>query len=648
LPNISLKVLEIQELSVRLFRHEVCFINWKKGARRMLGLRQKLSLGFGGLLLIILMIGIQSILHLTQLGPAIDVILRENYRSVIACQDMKEAIERMDSGMLFIFLGEKQKGTELIQKNEAVFEKALQAELNNITLPEEGKKAHHLQDLFKRYQATLHEMQGMKTSANQQRDAYFSKLFSLFVQIKETADEILQMNQKSMSDANNLARRSAASAKRRMYILLFAGMLVAVGFVFFTGRWILRPIRRLIRSAEEIKQGNLELVVQSDSRDEIGQLSVAFNEMASALRESRRSDQTRLTRIQRATEQTFNSLPDAVAIVDPGGKVDVATETARNVFELKPGKQVRGLPSRWMDEIFTEALRTGRTIQPSGEQRVIQHFVNGEEHYFRPEAIPILGRDMQPTGVVLVLQDVTQERKQEELKRGVISTVSHQLKSPLTSIRMAIHLLLEEKIGSLTPKQMELLVAAREDSDRLHSILNNLLDISRIESGKVEMNFRKVSPHSMVFEALEPFQMDFKDRNVTLGMELQDDLPEVWADTARMNHVFANLLSNALRYTPPGGKVTVLGKADEEWVQFSVSDSGKGIPSQYLARVFEQFFRVPDQGAETGAGLGLAIVKEIVEAHGGTVKVESRLGEGSTFTFTLKRADLGSKEEIHS
>jgi signal transduction histidine kinase len=204
---------------------------------------------------------------------------------------------------------------------------------------------------------------------------------------------------------------------------------------------------------------------------------------------------------------------------------------------------------------------------------------------------------------------------------------------------MAIHLLLEEKIGSLTPKQTELLVAAREDSDRLHSILNNLLDISQIESGKVEMNFQRVSPHSMVFEALEPFQMDFKDRNVTLGTELQDDLPEVWADTTRMIHVFANLLSNALRYTPPGGKVTVSGKRDGEWVRFSVSDSGRGIPGQYLARVFDQFFRVPDQGKETGAGLGLAIVKDIVEAHGGTVSVESRLGEGSTFTFTLRKAD---------
>jgi nitrogen fixation/metabolism regulation signal transduction histidine kinase len=224
-------------------------------------------------------------------------------------------------------------------------------------------------------------MQDLKTSINAQRGAYFNKLLPLFVQIKETADEILQMNQKNMSDANDLARRSAASAKRQMYILLLAGMILAVGFVVFTGRWIFRPINRLIRSAEEIKQGNLELVVQTDSRDEIGQLSKTFNEMASALRESRRSDQTRLTRMQRATEQTFNSLPDAVAIVDPGGKVEVTTETARNVFGIKPGKQIQNFPLRWMGEIFTEAVRTGRTIAPKGEQRVIQHFVNGG-HYF--------------------------------------------------------------------------------------------------------------------------------------------------------------------------------------------------------------------------------------------------------------------------
>jgi signal transduction histidine kinase len=244
-----------------------------------------------------------------------------------------------------------------------------------------------------------------------------------------------------------------------------------------------------------------------------------------------------------------------------------------------------------------------------------------------------------------MLQDVTQLRQQEEIKRGVVSTVSHQLKTPLTSIRMAIHLLLEEKVGPLTEKQVELLVAANEDSDRLHNILNNLLDISRIEFGRAQIEFQRVSPHSIVSEVVESFRRAAQDQGVSLSVELPGDLPEVQADTTRINHVFGHLLSNALKYTSPGGKITLSAKADEERVQFSVSDTGRGIPSKYLPRIFEQFFRVPDQGKEAGAGLGLAIVKEIVEAHGGTVVVESTEGKGTTFTFTLRRADRIRKEE---
>jgi NtrC-family two-component system sensor histidine kinase KinB len=243
---------------------------------------------------------------------------------------------------------------------------------------------------------------------------------------------------------------------------------------------------------------------------------------------------------------------------------------------------------------------------------------------------------------------VTERRHQDDLKRGVISTVSHQLKTPLTSMRMAIHLLLEEKVGPLTEKQAELLVAAREDSDRLHDILNNLLDISRIESGRVQMEFHSVSPREMAVEAVESFRTAAKDQGVALELELPDDLPEVWADTTRISHVFGNLLSNALKHTPAGGKITVSAKAEENGLTFSIADTGKGIPSQYLPRIFEQFFRVPDQGPQAGAGLGLAIVKEIVEAHGGTVTVDSIEGKGSTFSFTLRRVDPVSKKETSS
>ncbi len=207
----------------------------------MLGPRQKLFLGFGGLLVIILIIGIQSVMYLTKLGESIDVILRENYRSVIACQQMKEALERMDSGILFELLGYTQKGDELIHKNELVFEMALQVELNNITLPGEGEKARHLQNLFGQYRTGLKRIEDSRVPMNVRRDAYFTDLFPLFLQIKDTAGEILRMNQQNMSDANDMARNRAAAAKKQMYILLFAGTIVALGFILFAGRWILRP-----------------------------------------------------------------------------------------------------------------------------------------------------------------------------------------------------------------------------------------------------------------------------------------------------------------------------------------------------------------------------------------------------------------------
>ncbi|MCX5801747.1 MAG: ATP-binding protein [Candidatus Eisenbacteria bacterium] len=614
----------------------------------MLGIRQKLSLGFGGLLVIILVIGAQSILHLTKLGRSIDVILRENYRSVVACQQMKEALERTDSGVLFILMGYTEEGTKLVRENELAFEKELEIELGNITVPGEGERAARLQQLFSQYQRTLDGVLDPKIPLAARRASYFTSFLPLFDQIKNTADEILQLNQQNMNDANEIARTSAAAARQRMYLYLLIGTIVAVGFMIFAGRWILGPINRLIESADDIRRGNLDLVVQSTSRDEIGHLSEAFNAMAASLREFRRSDQARLVRIQRATQQAFDSLPEAIAAIDMHGSVELATETAKTVFGLRPGSQISDSSLRWIVDLYNDVLKGGAATSKQNDRRFVQHFVNGEERYFRPQAVPILDSERLPIGIVLTLQDVTQLRQQDELRKGVISTVSHQLKTPLTSIRMAIHLLLEEKVGPLTEKQVELLLAAGEDSNRLHGILSNLLDISRIESGRAQLELRAISSRAMVSEALDPFHRAAQDQGVTMSVEVPDDLPDVWVDTTRIGHVFGNLVSNALKFTPAGGRVSVSATAEEKTVRFSISDTGKGIPSKYLPRVFEQFFRVPDQGTETGAGLGLAIVKEIVKAHGGVVGVESREGRGTTFTFTLRRADRTPEKESQS
>ena len=611
----------------------------------MLGIRQKLSLGFGGLLAIIVIIGVQSVVLLTELGGSVDVILRENYRSVIACQEMKEALERIDSGVLFTFLGYRQEGTDLISENEVRFTRALDVELNNVTLPGEGEKARLLQQLFAHYKIALDEVKGDASHHEVLREVYFSQLLPLFQQIKGSADAILHMNQQNMSDANNRARETAAAAQQRMIVLLIAGAAVALGFYLFTEKWVLRPIARLIDSANEIKSGHLDLVVRADSKDEIGTLSEAFNEMAASLRQFRRTGQAKLARIQRSTEQAFQFLPDAVVVVDPDGNIEVASAMASEVFHLKINTNIGDADVQPVVDLFQEALRTGRVAEPPAGESLMQCFVQGKERYFRPRALPILQEQRQPTGVIIILADATQERLQTELKKGVISTVAHELRTPLTSVRMAVHLLLEEKVGLLTEKQAELLVAAREDSERLHSILEELLTISRIESGKAHLDRRAVSSHQLVFESVDPFHRAAQDRGIALTVDLPDDLPEVIADPKLIAQVFANLLSNALKYTDPGGTVTISAEAHGDKVVFGVSDTGRGVPSQYLQQILERFFRVPGQDATSGAGLGLSIVQETVAAHGGSVNVESTEGRGSVFSFSLPKAATQSEEE---
>ena len=605
----------------------------------MMSLRKKLLVGFGGLLLIITVIGMKNILQVTDLGGAIDRILRENYRSVIACQTMKESLERMDDGALSIILGDRKEGFNTIDKESIRFEKALNIELNNITIKGEGEMAHHLEALYAQYKSTILSMKDTSLTPERLHNIYFTDLKQLFGEIKTTADTILTRNQNNMYDESQQARKKAATARHEMYVLLLMGAGVAVVYVFLIGKWILRPIKHLKDSVDEIRHGNLDLVVTSDTHDEIGQLSDAFNEMTASLRELRRSDEAKLVRMQQSTQQTFNSLPNAVALVDLEGNVEIATDTAGNLFGLKRGVQIHNLHVPWLNDLFKDALnRNYSTSQPKNVP-VIQHFVGTQEHYFQPTAVPILNNWKQMTGAILVMNDVTQQLEQDELKREFLSTVSHQLKTPLTSVRMALHILLEEKIGSLTPKQADLLTAAREDSDRLFGVIENLLDISRIESGKMKMNLQTVSADQLIRLAVESFQGSARDHNVELSLVLPDNTPDVVADTTQIEHVFANLLTNALKYTPAGGKITISAETEKEHVRFLVADTGSGIPKEYLSQVFDQFFRVPGQETKTGTGLGLTIVREIVQAHEGTVRAESTPWKGSTFSFTIPRSD---------
>jgi two-component system, NtrC family, sensor histidine kinase KinB len=508
----------------------------------MTGIRQKLFLGFGGLLAVVAVVGLLTMDQIDDLGQAIDVILKENYRSVVACQNMKESLERMDSGILYTLTGKAMEGNRLIDEYTAQFRAALYVEVGNNTLAGEREKSERIKVLLDRYLEAIPLVTESARSLPARQTDYFSTLQPLFQEIKGLAQEILVMNQTNMIDANDAARRRADDAHRRMLMAISISAVLALLFSYLAHRWILFPINRLIESTNEIRRGNFDLVLKAESKDEIGRLSESFNEMTSALRQVRKEDRINLMRTRQATEEIFKALPTAIAVLDSDGRVEVSTESADRHFGMKPGVLAGNLGYDWLPPLVRKALSEDRIIEHDPGNVYVQQFVDNREHFFQPMAVPILvglkGRE--PTGVALIMKDVTQVREQQDLKRGVISTVSHQLKTPLTSLRMSVHLLLEERIGPLNEKQTELLMAAREDSERLVGILEELLDFSRIESGKAYVSLKPVAPQVLVRDAIEPFFVEAKDKGVALENAVTDDLPEVLIFNTKKINIIKN------------------------------------------------------------------------------------------------------------
>ena len=277
----------------------------------------------------------------------------------------------------------------------------------------------------------------------------------------------------------------------------------------------------------------------------------------------------------------------------------------------------------WLPRGFGEALRLA---SPQGERAWL------------PRAVPLRGPDGAVIGATVVLQDVTAARRIEELRDDLVATVAHELKTPLTSLRMAVHLCIEEAAGPLTPGQADLLHAARQDCERLQAIIDDILDLARIQSGRLELHREALLAEELVAAVVDAHETAASGQGIALSADVLPGGPAIDGDRERLELVLGNFVTNALRHTPATGRISVRASAEPRQLRFEVEDTGEGIPPEHQPRVFDRFFRVPGR-ASRGSGLGLAIAREIVQAHGGAIGVVSEPGHGSTFWFTIPLAD---------
>jgi two-component system, NtrC family, sensor histidine kinase KinB len=613
-----------------------------------MNLYRKLLLAQAPLALALAIMGIFSVLVVSYLGSHSQTILKDNYRSVLAAQRMKEAVERMDSASLFIVAGERQKGSEQAEKNRPIFEAELKVQEGNITEAGEKEFTEKLRAAWTDYLAKFDRLQKGAT-ADEARGLYFSELESAFYRVKTAADEILAINQDTMVRNSDAVQRTA----ERMNTVTISVALAALAVGFFISslltRRMLQPLSALSEATHKLGEGNFETRAHVHGSDEFAQLAHDFNAMAARLAEYRKSSLGDLLQAHLSMQAAIDSLPDPVVIFSIEGSLQNVNQAAQTLLRLtaesgekEPLKAIDASVRSVLERMRSHVLSGKGAYHPRGFEDAVKLPTILGDRYFLPRAAPVYETRGVVVGATVILQDVTRLRRFEELKNDLVATVAHEFRTPLTSLRMAVHLCTEQAAGPLTDKQAELLHAAREDCDRLQAMVDDLLDLSRIESGRIELFPLPTAASTLIESAVEEHREDAEAAGIKLSADLP--LPEVrvLADHERIGHVFSNLIGNALRHTPKEGEVRLSAQVYNHGVRFTVADTGKGIAREYQERIFEKFFRVPDSGPR-GTGLGLYIAKEIILGHNGEIGVESEPGQGSSFWFTLHSAENPGK-----
>lgn len=446
--------------------------------------------------------------------------------------------------------------------------------------------------------------------------------------VRSYLQTILTLNMQAIQSKS--ANSEAASGKAVTIIITTVAIILLIGFTFVMNfpSILTDPIYKLTEAIKEISQKNYRHRIHIQSKDEFGQLANSFNEMAERLEYFESSNLNKILFEKSRAEAVINSLKDASIGIDKADMVLFANEQALQLLGLSAkdvvGAKVDDIAKR--NDLFRFLLNEKATTP-------FKIVVDNRENYFTKEVIQI----EQDNGgnKVVVLKNITSYKELDVAKTNFIATVSHELKTPLASSDFSLKLLEDGRIGTLSEEQKELVNNLKADNQRMLRILSELLNLSQVEAGKIQLNIQTVDVYRVVENSVTAVSGTAREKGVRIEQRIVNGLTQIKADSDKMGWVLNNFLTNAIRYSPAQSTIIVEVKQTSEEISFFVTDQGQGIEEPYLSRIFERYYQVPGRSDKKGSGIGLAICKEFVEAMGGKIWVKSKIGEGSSFGFDL-------------
>ncbi len=557
-------------------------------------IKNKIRVGTLFLFSLLVLSGGLSIYYLTKLQTDAKNILKDNYESFGYCHNMQKQLDSIS----------------LHYPSATVkFDFYLKNQESNITEPGEKVTTEKLRQSFDSL------VKGDTSEAN-------------YDNIKLHIQNILALNMQGMEKKNKLAQQSSESALTILILIVTLTFIIGLTFTYNFPAIVVTPIQKLTEAIKEISRKNYRHRIHLDNKDEFGQLADAFNDMTERLEEFESSNLNKLIFEKARAEAVINSLKDASIGIDKNNCVLFANEQALQLLGLKSqdtvGKSVQDLSVK--NDLFAFLFSTD-SINP------FKIVVDGKENYYTKELIEV--KQGEATNKVLVLKNITSFKELDVAKTNFIATVSHELKTPLASSDFSLKLLEDNRVGKLTSEQKELVEQLKNDNQRMLRILSELLNMSQVEAGKIQLDIQDVSPYQIVESSVAAVSSTAKEKQIQIEQKIRKGLPDIKADPDKISWVLNNFLTNAIKYSPEQSTISILVEKTTNQISFAVVDKGQGIDEAYIKRIFERYFQIPGRSDKKGSGIGLAICKEFIEAMNGKIWVKSEIGVGSTFGFSF-------------
>lgn len=573
-----------------------------------------------------------------------------NIRSVRGAELISSALVEQRTSFWLLLAGSEQDAQETYSASWKEFDEGIDLTSAPDVSPSVLQTSTELRHDAARYRAEAdHLMKGslLRPQAGAQQ-VVTQTLEPQIVRLRKLATDLGEAGrQATLSEASEERSATTRAIWRAVAVTAIAfGLAVLLGFRLV--KTAVTPLAELAQRAGRIAEGDLEPKTHAPRKDEIGALNEAFESMASSIREARRVNRRRLQRAEQMSDAALEYLYDPVVVLDHHARIVHLNQAAETLLGKIPEGVRVPVKEHIEDRRLSKALAAAalsKTVSAGEDETSLMALKSANStKTYRLRTTPIGDEEGISLGSVAVLEDVTHMREIDRLKNEFIGVASHELRTPVSSLLLSAQLLKDGAVGELNPSQKQVVDMQLQDLERLEKLMRDLLDVTKLEAGTARPKLQKVPAAEIIGSTVEMLKPQASKKGVVLETQVPSDLGTVTVDRVQVGRVLTNLIANAIRHTSAAGFVRVSADGAKNDVTFHVKDSGEGIPPDYLARIFDRFVQVPG-ATQGGAGLGLSIAQNIVKAHGGQMSVESKVGEGSVFSFTLPRDSQALGEE---